>query len=110
MGIYANPAGLQFAESEAKKVGGLLAQGKFEWSEYLVKELAITENTTDNAKLWIEKFEADYYNRKGKTPITETTWKSDYLPAWRLLEDELTPETILAAASQVPEAERLTTI
>ena len=102
LGIYANPAGLQFAESEAKKVGGLLAQGKFEWSEYLVKELAITENTTDNAKLWIEKFEADYYNRKGKTPTTETTWKSDYLPAWRLLEDELTPETILAAASQVP--------
>ncbi|MBJ7297974.1 MAG: hypothetical protein JHC73_17070 [Dolichospermum sp.] len=37
LGIYANPAGLQFAESEAKKVGGLLAQGKFEWSEYLVK-------------------------------------------------------------------------
>jgi hypothetical protein len=27
LGIYANPAGLQFAESEAKKVGGLLAQG-----------------------------------------------------------------------------------
>jgi hypothetical protein len=100
LGCYANPAGLQFAEAEAKTVGGLLAQGKFDWSKYLDQELQPAPVGT--SKNWIEKFEADYYSRRGRTPTTETTWKSDYLPAWRLLGDELTPEAFLSAVAQVP--------
>ncbi|MEH2114269.1 MAG: hypothetical protein V7K39_17460 [Nostoc sp.] len=38
LGIYANPAGLQRVEAEAKIVGGLLARGEFDWSRYLVGE------------------------------------------------------------------------
>ncbi|RAM52517.1 MAG: hypothetical protein C6Y22_05805 [Hapalosiphonaceae cyanobacterium JJU2] len=30
LGVYANPAGLQRAEAEAKIVGGLLARGEFD--------------------------------------------------------------------------------
>ncbi|WP_174783275.1 integrase [Dolichospermum sp. UHCC 0406] len=100
LGCYANPAGLQFAEAEAKKVGGLLAQGRFEWSEYL--DQGLQSAPISSAKNWIQKFEVDYYSRRGKSPTTETTWKSDYLPAWRLLGDELTPEAMLAAVAQVP--------
>ncbi|HLP88600.1 MAG TPA: hypothetical protein VK184_08435, partial [Nostocaceae cyanobacterium] len=35
LGIYANPAGLQAAEAKAKEVGGLLAQGRFDWRDYI---------------------------------------------------------------------------
>lgn len=99
LGCYANPAGLQFAEAEAKKVGGLLAQGQFDWAEYLQES---QQHQAGDAQAWINKFEADYYSRRGHTPTTETTWKSDYLPAWRLLGDELTPEALLSAVAQVP--------
>jgi integrase len=98
LGIYANPAGLQQAEAEAKRIGGMLAQGKFNWSEYLGEEL----RPVGSAQSWITKFETDYYARKGKSPITECTWKSDYLPAWKLLEGELTPESIVDAIAKVP--------
>ena len=31
LGVYANPAGLEYAESEAFRLGGLLAQKRFSW-------------------------------------------------------------------------------
>ncbi|HLP89763.1 MAG TPA: integrase [Nostocaceae cyanobacterium] len=101
LNIYANFAGIQRAEAEAKKIGVLLAEGNFDWAEYIkVKE----EDKKSSLQLLIEKFEADYYTRRGKTRTTETTYKSDYLPAWKLLEglEELTPENIIAAISKVP--------
>jgi len=101
LGIYANAAGLQVAEAEAKRVGGLLAQNKFDWSDFLKPE-PDGEQQTD-AEKWIAKFEQDYYSRKGKTPTTETTWKSDYLPAWKLLEGRsLSQDDLITAVSEVP--------
>jgi hypothetical protein len=35
LGIYANVAGLQAAEAEAKLLGGRIASGEFNWSQYL---------------------------------------------------------------------------
>ena len=82
LGCYVNPAGLQFAEAEAKKVGGLLAQGRFDWAEYLQE----SQQQAGDAQAWINKFEADYYSRRGRTPTTETTWKSmglwDFSDLW----------------------------
>ncbi|HLO87981.1 MAG TPA: integrase [Nostocaceae cyanobacterium] len=100
LGIYANPAGLQEAEAKAKEIGGLLAQEKFDWRNYI--EVKEEEEKTD-LEMWIERYEADYYARKGKTPTTINTWKSDYLPAWKLLKDrELTKEDLISAVSEVP--------
>jgi integrase len=96
LGCYANPAGLQYAEAESKKIGGLLAQKQFSWGDYLEDPLT----PVADAQAWVKKFEIDYYTRKGHTPTTETTWKSDYLPAWQLLEGELTAAAIIAAAGK----------
>lgn len=51
LGVYANPAGLQFAEQKAKEWGALLAQQRFSW-------LAIASETGDGDKAgkWIELF------------------------------------------------------
>ncbi|MEH1828229.1 MAG: integrase [Nostoc sp.] len=98
LGIYANPAGLQRAEAEAKITGGLLARGEFDWSRYLPEQ----EQKAQGCEYWIGKFEEDYYGRRGKNPTTENTWKSDYLSAWKLLSGELNPENLIAAACSVP--------
>ncbi|MEH1790339.1 integrase [Nostoc sp.] len=97
LGIYANPAGLQRAEAEAKEIGGLLANGRFDWEKYQNSPLPNAHSSD-----WIARFEADYYARRGRTPTTIATWKSDYLPAWKLLQGETTSANLIAAASTVP--------
>jgi hypothetical protein len=96
--IYANRAGLQRPEAEAKIVGGMLARGEFDWSRYLGE----TDSKVRGCEHWIAKFEEDYYARRGKNPTTENTWKSDYLSAWKLLGGELTAQNLIAAACAVP--------
>jgi hypothetical protein len=68
LGIYASPAGLQRAEAEAKLVGGLLARGEFDWSRYIEPQ-----KSEQGCEYWIQKFEKDYYARRGRTPTTENT-------------------------------------
>lgn len=97
--IYANTWGFQRAEAEAKLLGGRIATGEFDWSLYIDSH---AEHGNKNAAYWIQKFEEDYFARKGRTPITENTWKSDYVSAWRLLGDEMSQSALIAAASCVP--------
>lgn len=35
LGIYANSQGIQVAEAEAKKIGGLIALKEFDWQPYI---------------------------------------------------------------------------
>ena len=73
LGVRANPAGLQVAEAEAKKVGGAIARGDFSWEPYIK-----VRSSTSTIRDWIEKFEEDYFDRKARSPASETTWKKDY--------------------------------
>lgn len=99
LGIYGNPAGLQKAEARAREIGGLLAQDKFVWTEFL-EPLPIDEQKSDT-EAWIAKFEEDYYSRRGRTPTTEQTWKCDYIPAWKLLEGRsLSTEDLIIAVGK----------
>ncbi|GAB4465598.1 MAG: site-specific integrase [Elainellaceae cyanobacterium] len=68
----ANPAGLKLAEIEAKKVGAQLDAGEFIWEPYQarVQPLSVAD--------WVERFEADYFNRRRRSPESETTWRHDY--------------------------------
>ena len=50
LGIFANSEGLKFAESEAKVIGGLLAQGRFDWERYLK-----IEQSSETIGFWIER-------------------------------------------------------
>jgi len=97
--VYANSAGLHHAEVEAKLLGTRIAGGEFDWHLYLDSEPA---QPMSEAAAWVRRFEEDYFARRGRTPTTESTWKSDYVPAWRLLGSELSPETLRSAAASVP--------
>ena len=99
LGIYASPAGLRHAEAEAKLLGARIASGEFDWHIYL--DLEPTQHN-EEATAWVQRFEEDYFARRGRTPTTESTWKSDYLPAWRLLGGELGADELIAAAKSVP--------
>ncbi|MBN3951898.1 MAG: integrase [Nostoc sp. NMS7] len=96
LGIYANPAGLQRAEAEAKIVGGLLARGEFDWSRYLVLE---QELASGDWGTWIDKLRNDYFAQKGDTPNTQFTWKNDYEAAFKNLKGEVAIASLIAAAT-----------
>ncbi|MBD2771218.1 integrase [Iningainema tapete] len=99
LGIYANPAGLQQAEAEAKVVGGLLAAGRFDWNRYLtVEEKAVSSSVSEWEPIKL-KFEQNYFATKGDTAATRLTWKNDYESAFKLLSGDATPESLHTAAS-----------
>jgi integrase len=96
LGIYANPAGLQRADAEAKIVGGLLARGEFDWSRYLIVE---QELGIGDWGVWIKKLRADYFDQKGDTPNAQFTWKNDYEAAFKNLKGEVVTASLIAAAT-----------
>jgi len=98
LGFYANPAGLQRAEAEAKIVGGLLVTGGFDWSKYLESE----STNVGTCRYWIEKFKTEYFATNGHEPTKQQTWKDHYEVFFsRLPQDKsLTREVLIATAIQ----------
>jgi hypothetical protein len=66
-----NKDGLKRAEDEAKKIGGLLSCKEFSWEPWL----PIVEENSILIGEWITRFQKDYMERRGESPIT---WKTDY--------------------------------
>jgi integrase len=91
LGVLANPEGLQFAESEAKVIGGLLAQGRFDWGCYLK-----SDRPSETIAYWIEKLSDRYFSERERNPTTLETWYHEYLqPLSRLPKEESLSEEIL---------------
>jgi integrase len=80
LGIYANGAGLQQTEKEARKVGALLATREFRWQDYLQSELPAVK-----VKDQIGKLEKEYFSQRERSPQTESTWEGDYMKIFRKL-------------------------
>ena len=78
LGIYANPAGLKRAEAEARKLSSLLALGQFDWSDYEREDQRERRQTVG---YWIDKYEADFFARRGRNNASEVNWRKDYLRA-----------------------------
>ncbi|MBH8555857.1 integrase [Nostocaceae cyanobacterium CENA357] len=99
LGIYANPAGLQRAEAEAKIVGGLLARDEFDWSRYLEQK-----EPTATCSYWVEKFKQEYFASNGDDPTKQQTWKRHYEACFNKLpvNENLTPEILIATATATP--------
>jgi integrase len=93
LGVYANDAGFAFAETEAYKVGSLLAIKAFSWDIYDQPQ------TFGEA---IANFEKDYFDRRAKTPQSLTTWNGDYhqilkrLPPEQVVSESLIINLILS--------------
>ncbi len=100
--FYANPAGVQQAEKEARKVGALVACKEFDWAPYLKPD----EPEPERVNEWVEKFKENYFIRRPSNPKTQTTWKTDYQDVFRQLPQEqpLTSKVMIQAiASTKPD-------
>lgn len=80
-GIYINAAGIKRAETEAHRLRHELTMGRFDWADWLKEKAAAPVMVED----WAKKFEVDYFNRRSRTPKTETTWDKDYSIPYRRL-------------------------
>ena len=91
--VYANPTGLKFAEAEAKRIGGLLAQKRFEWEMFVQEEEV--DRSKETCGYWIERFRKDWLkSQNGDQEATNLKWKEEFwYPAFKWL----TPERKLTA-------------
>jgi hypothetical protein len=106
LGIYANPAGLKRAEAEARKLSSLLALGQFDWSDYEREEQREHRQTVD---YWIDKYEADFFARRGRNNASEVNWRKDYLRALnRLNRDSVLTTNLLKQVIVATEANSCT--
>jgi hypothetical protein len=91
LGVRKSPAGLQYAEREARKIGALLDCKEFDWKPYMKPPTPKAEKVSE----WVERFREDYFARRKETYQTLTTWKGDYqrgfnkLPQDQVLTSEL---------------------
>ncbi|WP_445634623.1 Integrase protein [Nostoc sp. DSM 114161] len=100
LGIYANPAGLQRAEAEAKEIGGLLASGRFDWGKYLGEE----KERLLTCGYWVDKFKQEYNACNGDDPTKQQTWKRHYEACFNKLpqNENLTPEILITTVVSTP--------
>ncbi|MBW4661021.1 MAG: integrase [Drouetiella hepatica Uher 2000/2452] len=71
--MRASPESLKLAESQAKLIGAELNLGQFDWAKWGGPE---DEGLTIGH--WLEKFEAAFWGRRGRTNASETHWNQDY--------------------------------
>jgi integrase len=92
LGVKNNPAGLLYAERQAKKVGALLDCKEFDWTPYLKAAKPKGEAVSD----WVVRFKIDYFSKRQETFKTLTTWDGDYQKSFNKLPQDqvLTPELL----------------
>lgn len=98
LGIYANPAGLAHAETEAKLLGARLATKKFNWDYYKCEQ---PYDKTSCAEV-VANFKDEYFARKGRTEATQRTWDVDYATSFKLLHEELSTDNLIATIASTP--------
>lgn len=81
-GFRANPCGIKEAEKLAKLVGAQLDCNQFDWANFLRRP---PKAKPQSIREWVIAFEKDYWQRRPKTPASETTWKTDYHNVFRRL-------------------------
>lgn len=91
LGIYANPAGFKRAKALAMRLSSELAMNSFEWGNW--KEEPTQPSVEKTVADWVAEFETEYFNRRSRTPQTQTTWDKDYKDSYSKLPQEakLTP-------------------
>jgi integrase len=100
LGCHANPAGISFAEAEARKVGALLDCKQFSWQPYLKQEAQSGQTISD----WVSRLELHYFERRARNSKTETTWNKDYRQVLKRLpaDQPLTQQLLTAAILETP--------
>ena len=98
LGVYANPAGLEFAEARAKELGALIAQQRFSWVG-----IEGDRQERDTVRVWVEAFRL--YALKNLISATgeeaDLVWREQWwYPALKKLDQNavLTEHAIVKAA------------
>jgi len=101
--IYANPAGLERAEAEARKLGALIACKEFDWTPYLRR----VPKDKVTCKDWVEHFKkyclSTNLQSSDDAVKAELLWRKRYYsPALKWLPEnaELTPAAIITVAQR----------
>lgn len=89
LGIPVSLAGFRLAKAEALSIWLALESGEFDWQPYLKRRAVKLKLTAD----WVKEFERDYFDRRERTPKSETTYDKDY----RLTFNRLNPDIPLTA-------------
>lgn len=92
---------IRLAEALALEIEGLLIRDRFDWTPYLKGKQRSAETIAD----WIEKYEADHWNRIDKNPNSISTWKG-YLGYFKRLptSSPLTVDVLCAVAEATTKA------
>lgn len=64
------------AETRARELSRSLREGTFDWGAWRPEFRRSAQ--CDSIGDWIDRFEADYWNRRPKNPKSLTTWRHDY--------------------------------
>ena len=84
--MRANGQNLKLAEKEARVVGALIAAKRCSWEPY-----TNTLTRSKTVKAWLQRFEEAYFQRRSRSPKTETTLRYNYQKVF----GKLPPEKIL---------------
>lgn len=87
--VLPHAEGIKRAIAEAKRLDSSLTLNLFNWNDYL--ETAVDSSNAPLAGSLIPKFEAWYFETRGRTESTETTWETDYWEVYK----RLAPDTRL---------------
>jgi integrase len=81
LGVRNTANGISYAEREARKIGALIDCKQFDWAPYFKAPMQKPVTVAD----WVERFQTDYFSRRASNDKSQTTWKGDYLKAFRKL-------------------------
>ena len=92
--VRAHPAGLREAEARAKQIGTKIVLKEFDWASYSTRPLSTAEIKT--VADWLRELKTDYFQRRLRTPKSESTWRISYHTYLKRLpqEDRLTTELL----------------
>ena len=81
--------GLAIAQSQARELGVAMLSGTFNWENW-------GRRPAKTCAYWVEQFKCNYFQRRARTPKSETTWKSEYEKTFKKLpSDEPLTERVL---------------
>jgi len=96
LNLSATAKNLSLAESKAIQIRSLLDAGTFDWANYITVEPQPQPQQPETITQLIERFEADYFNRRARNHKSEFTWKVDYFNVFKKLPGDvsITPQVM----------------
>ncbi len=78
LGIKAALAMIPIARDKGREIGLRLALGQFKWQQDELRPEVVAVSNPARCEEWVEKFEAEHWENKPRTPDNELTYRTDY--------------------------------